>query len=85
MNCDPLQRDYGIEIVNASSESVEVYSRWNSRHRNRMAARIERIYEAATHRQLPLEKNMLPLVVKAEDEDGDVVLPTIKYLFRTSD
>ena len=38
-----------------------------------MAARIERIYEAATHRQLPLEKNMLPLVVKAEDEDGDVV------------
>ena len=76
------QREYGVEVVSISCESVDVYSKYDAKHKARTTQNIEDIVQLAGHVHLSRKRTFLPLEVSGEDSVGDVVMPTVKYFFR---
>ena len=71
-----------MHIVSISCESVDLYSKYDAKHKNRLGLVIEEIMQEAGHVHLSRKRTFLPLEFSGEDSIGDVVMPIVKYFFR---
>lgn len=83
---DHLARDYDVSISIISAGNACLYNSFSASHKKRLASKVSEVWQEVTKQTVSPKMTYITLMVCASDLDDDVEvqLPAIKYVFRSS-
>lgn len=81
---DYLMNEVGVEVMIMSAGNACLYNAYLPAHKKRLNEKVSKIWEDVTKQKVSPKKTYLTIEVSASDPDDgiDVMIPTIKFIFR---